>query len=103
MLADHHQFRHRHIGPNANEQKEMLHYLGVKDLTELMDKALPDSIKFKGGSTLPEPISEEDALERLREIGSKNRITQSFIGLGYYGTRTPSRTQKRSAHCLLFD
>ena len=89
MLADHHQFRNRHIGPNAAEQKEMLAYLGLKDLTELMEKALPESIKYKGGSTLPEPISEEDALERLKEIGSRNRITQSFIGLGYYGTRTP--------------
>ncbi|MFM1994157.1 MAG: hypothetical protein RL537_846, partial [Actinomycetota bacterium] len=89
MLANHHQFRNRHIGPNAHEQKEMLQYLGLKDLTELMEKALPDSIKYKGGSTLPEPISEEDALERLKEIGSQNRITQSFIGLGYYGTRTP--------------
>ena len=67
----------------------MLDYLGLKDLNELMEKALPDAIKYKGGSTLPDPISEEDALERLREIGSKNRITQSFIGLGYYGTRTP--------------
>ena len=89
MLADHHQFRFRHIGPNAAEQKEMLAYLGLKDLTELMEKALPESIKYKGGSTLPEPVSEEEALDRLREIGSQNRITQSFIGLGYYGTRTP--------------
>ena len=89
MLADHHQFRFRHIGPDANEQKAMLDYLGLESLSELMEKALPDAIKFEGDSKLPDPISEDEALERLREIGSKNRITQSFIGLGYYGTRTP--------------
>src|SRR6056300_110916 len=67
----------------------MLDYLGLESLSELMEKALPDAIKFEGDSKLPDAISEDDALERLREIGSKNRITQSFIGLGYYGTRTP--------------
>jgi len=67
----------------------MLDYLGLESLSELMEKALPDAIKFEGDSKLPDPISEDEALERLREIGSKNRITQSFIGLGYYGTRTP--------------
>ncbi|MDA9796912.1 aminomethyl-transferring glycine dehydrogenase [Aquiluna sp.] len=89
MLADHHQFRFRHIGPDATEQKAMLDYLGIASLSELMQKALPDAIKFEGDSKLPDAISEDDALARLREIGSKNRITQSFIGLGYYGTRTP--------------
>ena len=89
MLADHHQFRFRHIGPDATEQKAMLDYLGLESLDDLMEKALPDAIKFEGDSKLPDAISEDDALERLREIGSKNHITQSFIGLGYYGTRTP--------------
>ncbi|MEL0291983.1 MAG: glycine dehydrogenase (aminomethyl-transferring), partial [Aquiluna sp.] len=68
----------------------MLDYLGLESLSELMEKALPDAIKFEGDSKLPEAISEDEALERLREIASKNRITQSFIGLGYYGTRTPA-------------
>ena len=89
MLADHHRFRFRHIGPDATEQKAMLDYLGIASLSELMEKALPDAIKFEGDSKLPDAISEDDALARLREIGSNNRITQSFIGLGYYGTRTP--------------
>ena len=67
----------------------MLDYLGIASLSELMEKALPDAIKFEGDSKLPDAISEDDALARMREIGSNNRITQSFIGLGYYGTRTP--------------
>ena len=67
----------------------MLDYVGAKSLADLMEKALPEAIHYRGGSKLPEPLSEDEALERLREIASKNRITQSFIGLGYYGTRTP--------------
>ena len=89
MLEKHHDFQFRHIGPTASEQQEMLDYVGAKSLTDLMQKALPESIQYKGGSTLPAPISEDDALARLHEIAGKNRITQSFIGLGYYGTRTP--------------
>ncbi|MFM1950760.1 MAG: hypothetical protein RL418_447, partial [Actinomycetota bacterium] len=89
MLAKHHQFQFRHIGPDASEQQQMLDYIGISSLSELMQKALPEAIQYQGGSKLPQPISEDEALERLREIGSKNRITQSFIGLGYYGTRTP--------------
>ncbi len=89
MLQPHHQFQQRHIGPNPEQQQQMLQYLGVGSLSELMEKALPESIHFRGGSTLPEAISENDALKRLRGIAAKNRITQSFIGQGYYGTITP--------------
>ena len=67
----------------------MLDYIGIRSLSELMEKALPEAIQYKGESKLPKPVSEDEALERLRLIGSKNRITQSFIGQGYYGTRTP--------------
>ncbi len=50
----------------------MLDYVGAKSLTDLMEKALPEAIQYKGGSTLPEPISEDEALARLHEIASKN-------------------------------
>ncbi len=89
MLEKHHQFQYRHVGPTPAQQQEMLDYVGAKSLTVLMEKALPEAIQYKGGSTLPEPISEDEALARLHEIASKNRITQSFIGQGYFGTRTP--------------
>ena len=89
MLEKHHDFQFRHIGPDLQAQKEMLDFVGATSLSDLMEKALPEAIQYRGGSTLPAPISEDDALARLHEIAGKNRITQSFIGLGYYGTRTP--------------
>ena len=82
-------FEDRHIGPNGDDQKRMLEVLGYNSLNDLMAAALPDSIKFVGGSTLPEPVAEHEAIARLREIAAKNRITKSYIGLGYYGTHTP--------------
>ena len=89
MLEKHHDFQFRHIGPDLQAQKEMLGFVGATSLSDLMEKALPEAIQYRGGSTLPAPISEDDALARLHEIAGKNRITQTFIGLGYYGTRTP--------------
>ncbi len=53
MLLDHHQFRQRHIGPNRQEQQEMLDYVGAESLADLMEKALPEAIHYRGGSTLP--------------------------------------------------
>ncbi|MFM6980415.1 MAG: glycine dehydrogenase, partial [Micrococcales bacterium] len=82
-------FRYRHIGPSPAEQQEMLKFVGFDSLEELMAAALPQTIRFDGDSKLPEAVTEPQALELLHEIARKNRITQSFIGLGYYGTHTP--------------
>ncbi|MBJ7281280.1 MAG: glycine dehydrogenase (aminomethyl-transferring), partial [Rhodoluna sp.] len=90
MVLAHEDFKYRHIGPNESDQKDMLMALGYQSLQELLDAALPDAIKFKGDSKLPESISEADAIAELRKIASKNRITTSLIGQGYYNTHTPT-------------
>ena len=90
MVLAHEDFRYRHIGPNNADQKDMLESLGYSSLADLLNAALPDAIKFKGDSTLPAAISEADAIAELRKIASKNRITTSLIGQGYYNTNTPS-------------
>jgi len=90
MVLAHEDFKYRHIGPNNADQKDMLESLGYSSLADLLDAALPDAIKFKGDSTLPAAISEADAIAELRKIASKNRITTSLIGQGYYNTNTPS-------------
>ena len=89
MLPKHKDFSYRHIGPTPEEQEAMLQELGYKSLEDLMEKALPSSIQFKGDGKLPDPLSEPDALKALRSHAKKNRITTSLIGLGYYGTFTP--------------
>lgn len=90
MVHAHEDFKYRHIGPSADDQKDMLSSLGYNSLSELLDAALPDAIKFRGDSKLPEAISEAQAIAELRSIASKNRITTSLIGQGYYNTNTPA-------------
>jgi glycine dehydrogenase len=54
-----------------------------------MDAAVPGAIRFEGVGSLPEPASEAETLQELRSFANRNRITQSMIGLGYYGTNVP--------------
>ncbi len=89
MLAEHENFKYRHIGTSPAEQSEMLQYLGFSSMKELMDAAIPEAIRFESGKRLPEAVSETEALNKLRELASQNRVTTSKIGIGYYGTITP--------------
>jgi glycine dehydrogenase len=82
-------FEQRHIGPDEQQLSEMLRVLGVPSLDALMDAALPQSIRLKAPLDLPSE-SEHEYLDRLRTIAAKNRRVRSFIGMGYYGTITPS-------------
>lgn len=88
-LEAHDEFHARHIGPNAEEKLEMLRTIGLSSLEDMTDAIVPASIKLKSGLTLPEALSEEQALEKIRAIAQQNQIFKSFIGQGYYGTHTP--------------
>ena len=85
-------FEHRHIGPNQQEQKEMLSSLGAgATLDDLTEKALPDPIKSTfSESDKFEPLSEAELLRLAEELSSKNEGYTSVIGQGYYNTITPS-------------
>src|SRR5687767_4146954 len=83
-------FEQRHIGPDETQQTDMLRVIGVRSLDALIDAALPKSIRLKRPLQLPPAESEHEYLDRLRTIAAKNRRVRSFIGMGYYGTITPS-------------
>lgn len=83
-------FVERHIGPNENAVKEMLEKIGVSSLQELIDQTVPAKIRLKGDLELPEALSEYEYLRQLRETAAHNKVFRSYIGLGYYGTVTPS-------------
>lgn len=84
-------FSDRHIGPSSEQIGTMLHELGYSNLDKFISDVLPDSIKLNEifGATLPQPISEPDAINELRSLAEKNRIFTSLIGMGYHGTHTP--------------
>jgi len=83
-------FVSRHIGPQADERDKMLAALGLGDLDELVDQSMPRGIRMDGSLRLPPPLTESEALAQLRELAGKNRPLRAMIGLGYYGTVTPS-------------
>ncbi len=89
-LEQHDEFIERHIGPNVAETQAMLASIGAKDLESLIAETVPPSIRFAQDLPLPQPSREHEALATLRQMSLKNRVQQSFIGLGYYGTLTPN-------------
>ncbi|MDJ0790587.1 MAG: aminomethyl-transferring glycine dehydrogenase [Acidimicrobiia bacterium] len=83
-------FAARHIGPSGADVDEMLDTVGVGSVTELIDRAVPEEIRTHRRPDVPGPLTEGEALEALRRRADQNQIFRSFIGMGYYGTETPS-------------
>src|SRR5690606_10306254 len=82
-------FAPRHLGPRASDHAAMLETLGVGSMDELIDKALPASIRWRGELALPPARGETEVIEELRELAAKNRSWRAYLGMGYHGTITP--------------
>ncbi|GAB3358152.1 aminomethyl-transferring glycine dehydrogenase [Lysobacter tyrosinilyticus] len=89
-LEHHDAFLERHIGPNDAEIAHMLRVVGHDSLEALTDAIVPASIKSANPLALPAPITEVEAIAKIREVATKNQVFKSFIGQGYYGTHTPN-------------
>lgn len=83
-------FVRRHIGPSEAETRQMLDAIGAKDLDDLMRQTIPDSIRLQQPLNLPNAVGEFAYMEELKTIARKNKIAHNYIGLGYFGTITPS-------------
>ena len=83
-------FAPRHIGPRGDDLAAMLKAVGAASLDQLIDEAIPASIRLAKPLDLPAPESESAYLSRLKTIAQKNKVFRSFIGLGYSDTLTPS-------------
>ena len=83
------EFRARHIGPNADEERQMLSVIGAASRRALIEAVVPRSIARARPMALPAPVSEAQALLELRGVAAKNQVLKSFIGQGYHGTLTP--------------
>jgi glycine dehydrogenase len=84
------EFIARHIGPSQEDQEKMLQAVGAKSLDDLMKNTVPEKILLSKKLNVSEPISENDALKKLKSISKKNEIFRNFIGMGYYNTFTPN-------------
>src|SRR5204862_6206649 len=70
VTTAHQSFVHRHIGPSAADTREMLGALGCATLDALIDSAVPSSIRLRAALQLPEPLSETEALTKLKGVAS---------------------------------
>jgi glycine dehydrogenase len=72
----------------------MLDSLGLASLDDLIDKTVPQAIRFHQTLNLPAAQSEFAALAKLKQIADKNQVYRSFIGMGYYDCITPTVIQR---------
>ncbi len=82
-------YQERHIGPNAEETKEMLAAIGVGSMDELIQRTIPKGIRLAKGLDVGEPLTEQQHLDNMKRIGAKNELFRSYIGLGFNGTLVP--------------
>lgn len=83
-------FQSRHIGPRGSDLDQMLRFLNLAHLDELIERTIPSSIRTTlDQRKLPEALGEGDVLLKLREIAANNTMVTSMIGLGYYDTELP--------------
>lgn len=85
----------RHNGvSNAADEEKMLKTIGVSSMEELIEKAVPANIRLKEPMPMADGINEYEFLNRCRALASKNKLYKTYIGMGYYGTITPSVIQR---------
>jgi len=89
-----HGFIRRHIGPGNEDTAVMLKQLGMKDMDELLDKVVPESIRRRKDLEVKASLSERQVLNRLYEISTRNQLFKSFIGMGYHNTHTPTPIER---------
>ncbi|MGH8752000.1 MAG: aminomethyl-transferring glycine dehydrogenase [Burkholderiales bacterium] len=83
-------FIRRHIGPGQNQVSEMLAFLGLNSLEEIITQVVPDDIISKQPLGLQESISERAVITYMRKMRERNAVFTSMIGMGYHGTVLPA-------------
>ena len=91
-------FENRHIGANQDDIKKMLKTIGLSSVDELIHQTIPNSILKNSPLKIGDAITENDYLNKLKEIADLNKNFDNYIGQGYYGTLTPS-VIKRNILC----
>ena len=82
-------FVRRHIGPSPDEQARMLKTMGIASLDALVEQTVPASIRLAKPLSLSPALSEAQLLARAAELGGKNEVFRSFLGMGYADCITP--------------
>ena len=87
-------FALRHIGPRESDLSQMLETVGATSLDQLMYETVPDDILLKKALDLEVAMSEQEYLEHITELSSKNKVFKTYIGLGYHQSNMPPVIQR---------
>ncbi|MFZ9589922.1 MAG: aminomethyl-transferring glycine dehydrogenase, partial [Chitinophagaceae bacterium] len=68
----------------------MLETIGEKELSDLINKTVPASIRMNRSLDVPGALTEQQYLSHIRSLGQENQVWKTYIGQGYYNTITPS-------------
>ncbi|KAE9254038.1 Glycine dehydrogenase (decarboxylating) [Phytophthora fragariae] len=84
-------FLHRHLGvASEKDRSAMLATVGFDSVEALVAATVPAEIRLERPLDLPPPLSESEALAKLKALAAKNQTLKSFIGMGFSDTLTPA-------------
>lgn len=87
-------FALRHIGTGEKDFSHMFKTIGIDSLDQLINETIPSDIRLKNELNLDAPLTEYEYLNHIQELGNKNKIYKSYIGLGYHPAVVPAVIQR---------
>ncbi|MGK0386036.1 MAG: glycine dehydrogenase [Patiriisocius sp.] len=87
-------FALRHIGPRKKDLQKMLNTVGAESMEQLIFETIPNDIRLEQDLILETAMSEQEYLEHITELSSKNQVFKTYIGLGYHQAITPPVIQR---------
>lgn len=94
----------RHIGLSLAEKQAMLSTIGIEvsndavsveqGMEQLVSQVMPSDIRLSAPLELDEPMTEQEHLDSMADLASRNRVFKSYIGRGWYGSITPAVIQR---------
>ena len=87
-------FALRHLGPREEDLNHMLQTIDVESLDQLIYETIPDDIRLKNSLDLEPAMTEYEYAAHVRDLGRKNKVFKSYIGLGYHPTIVPAVIQR---------
>ena len=87
-------FALRHIGPRDTDLKHMFKTIGVENMDQLIYETLPDDIRLKTDLDLEPAMTEYEFAKHIFALGNKNKVFQTYIGLGYNQCIIPAAIQR---------
>jgi glycine dehydrogenase len=87
-------FALRHIGPRENDLNHMLKTIGAETMEQLIFETIPSDIRLKTDLDLEPAMTEYEFANHIKKLGDKNKMFQSYIGLGYNQAIIPAVIQR---------